>query len=282
MHPIQLLVLDIDGTIAGHSNTIREPVKQAVKQAQARGIQVAIATGRMYRSALRFYHDLGTTLPLMAYQGGLIKSPSTHEIHRHWTVPPDLVWQLVDYYEQPHLRDQVSVHIYIDDHLYVRELTGESKEYADRSGVEAIAVGDLRSLLAGAPSPHPASQMPPTKVLATCEDTDLIAYLFRDLRDRYPVEQLYLTTSVATFVEATNPLVNKGTAVRYLAEDYLGLAPENVMAIGDNFNDLEMIQYAGIGIAMGNAPAAVQANADWVAPDVEADGVATAIQQFLL
>ncbi|MGC8713558.1 MAG: HAD-IIB family hydrolase, partial [Leptodesmis sp.] len=86
----------------------------------------------------------------------------------------------------------------------------------------------------------------------------------------------------ATFFEATNPLVNKGTAVQYLAEEYLGLKPENVMTIGDNFNDVEMIQYAGIGVAMGNAPDGVKAMADWVAPTVEEDGVVAAIEQFLL
>jgi hydroxymethylpyrimidine pyrophosphatase-like HAD family hydrolase len=73
-----------------------------------------------------------------------------------------------------------------------------------------------------------------------------------------------------------------GRAVRYLAEEVLQLQPENVMVIGDNFNDLEMIQYAGIGVAMGNAPAGVQAIADWVAPTVEANGAAAAIEEFLL
>jgi hydroxymethylpyrimidine pyrophosphatase-like HAD family hydrolase len=76
--------------------------------------------------------------------------------------------------------------------------------------------------------------------------------------------------------------VNKGVAVRYLAEEMLGLQPMNVMTIGDNFNDLEMIEYAGIGVAMGNAPEAIQAIAQWVAPSVEADGAAVAIEKFLL
>jgi hydroxymethylpyrimidine pyrophosphatase-like HAD family hydrolase len=60
------------------------------------------------------------------------------------------------------------------------------------------------------------------------------------------------------------------------------LQPENVMTIGDNFNDLEMLQYAGLGVAMGGAPAGVKAVANWVAPDVEVDGVAAAIAEFVL
>jgi Cof subfamily protein (haloacid dehalogenase superfamily) len=269
---IQLLVLDIDGTIAGESNEIRQPVKQAIQAAQAQGVKVAIATGRMYRSALRFHQDIGSTLPLLAYQGALIKDPATQTIHRHLTVSPSLASQLLDYFEQPELRSLLSVHFYINDQLYVRELTEETKLYAERSSIEPIAVGDLRTTLA----------TEPTKVLALSDDSDLIEHLLGTLRQQYTPAELYLTKSVATFFEATNPWVNKGTAVRYLAEEILGLQASNVMTIGDNFNDVEMLEYAGIGVAMGNAPTQVQAIAGWVAPSVEQDGVAAAIEQFIL
>ncbi|MCC5667223.1 Cof-type HAD-IIB family hydrolase [Nostoc sp. CHAB 5784] len=269
---IKLLVLDIDGTIAGHSNTISEPVKQAIVAAQARGIQVAIATGRMYRSALRFHQDIGSTLPLMAYQGAWIQDPITRKIHRHWAVSREIAHQLLDYFEQPELRSLLSVHFYINDQLYVREVTRETQIYAERSGITPIPVGDLRQALTNEP----------TKILALCDDTDVIDKLLGNLRRQYTPAELYLTTSVATFFEATNASVNKGTAVRYLAEELLGLELANVMAIGDNFNDVEMLEYVGLGVAMGNAPAGVQAIAQWVAPSVEEDGAAVAIEKFLL
>jgi Cof subfamily protein (haloacid dehalogenase superfamily) len=269
---LQLLVLDIDGTIAGYSNEIREPVKLAVKAAQAKGIQVAIATGRMYQSALRFYRELGATLPLMTYQGALIQDPDTDMVHRHWTVPQKLTAELLDYLEQDDLRSRLSVHFYINDQLYVREMTPDTEGYLSRSTIQAIAVGDLRTTF----------HQEPTKILALTEDTELIDTLLINLRQRYSHSDLYLTKSVATFFEATNPRVNKGTAVQYIAETHLNLQPENVMVIGDNFNDLEMIQYAGIGVAMGNAPDGVKAAANWIAPDVEQDGVAAAIEEFLL
>ncbi|MEH1843297.1 MAG: Cof-type HAD-IIB family hydrolase [Nostoc sp.] len=269
---IKLLVLDIDGTIAGHSNTINEPVKQAIVAAQARGIRVAIATGRMYRSALRFHQDISSTLPLMAYQGAWIQDPLTQKIHRHWTVSREIAHKLLDYFERPELRSLLSVHFYINDQLYVRELTRETQIYAERSDITPIAVGDLRQVLTNEP----------TKILALCDDTDVIDHLLGNLRRQYTPAELYLTTSVATFFEATNASVNKGTAVRYLAEELLGLQIANVMAIGDNFNDVEMLEYVGLGVAMGNAPARVQAIAQWVAPSVEQDGAAVAIEKFLL
>lgn len=272
-HPeIRLLVLDIDGTIAGKSNNIREPVLEAIAQAQKRGVQIAIATGRMYRSALRFHQTVGSTLPLMAYQGAWIQDPSTQKALRRWSVPKAQVLELLDYFEQPQLRELLSIHFYINDELYIRSMTSETEAYTQRSGIVPIEVGDLRSTI----------DMELTKVLALSDDTELIDALLGSLRKQYTPAELYLTKSVATFFEATNPAANKGAAVKYLAEELLNLKPENVMTIGDNFNDLEMIQYAGIGIAMGNAPEGVQKFAQWIAPDVEADGAAVAIEKFLL
>lgn len=269
---IKLLVVDIDGTIAGESNQISPRVKQAILAAGAKGVPVAIATGRMYRSALRFHQEIGSTLPLMAYQAAWIQDPATQKMHRHWSVNKLHAARLLDYFEQPQLRSLLSVHFYINDCLYVRELTKETQIYSQRSGVEAIPVGDLRQVLTDEP----------TKILALSDDISTINNLLSSLRQQYTPAELYLTTSVATFFEATNPLVNKGTGVRYLAEELLGINAANVMAIGDNFNDLEMLEYAGIGVAMGNAPADVQAVATWVAPSVEKDGAAAAIEEFLL
>ncbi|WP_250124117.1 Cof-type HAD-IIB family hydrolase [Chroococcidiopsis sp. CCMEE 29] len=269
---IKLLVLDIDGTIAGESNEISQTVKQAIQAAQQQGVQVAIATGRMYRSALRFHQEIGSTLPLLAYQGAWIQDPTTQQLHRHWPVSKQIAVQLLDYFEQPQLRSLLSVHFYINDQLYVRDLTPETKIYSQRSGIEAIPVGDLRQALTDEP----------TKVLALSDDILIIDQLLGSLRRQYTPSELYLTKSVATFFEATNPLVNKGTGVRYLAEELLGLQAANVMSVGDNFNDLEMLEYAGIGVAMGNAPTDVKAVAQWIAPSVEQDGAAAAIEEFVL
>ncbi len=275
-HDIRLVILDIDGTIAGESNQIREPVKRAVKAAQAKGVRVAIATGRMFQSAVRFHQELGCDLPLAAYQGALIQDPATARVYRHWTVPMDLTLQLLDHFSRSPLGAELSVHLYINDQLYVRELTPASAVYAERSAVVPQVVGDLRAALSQ------ALKTEPTKVLALCEDTAVVSELLTTLSQHYTPAELYLTKSVSTFFEAANPRANKGTAAQLLAEDLLGLRPEQVMAVGDNFNDLEMLKYAGVGVAMGEAPPEVQAVADWVAPGVEADGVAAAIEAFVL
>ncbi|MGL5192709.1 MAG: Cof-type HAD-IIB family hydrolase [Chroococcales cyanobacterium] len=270
---IQLLVLDIDGTIAGVSNQITQSVKEAIAAVHRKGIPVAIATGRMYRSALRFHQEIVSPLPLIAYQGALIKDPATATLHYHTPVASEIALELLDYFDDSTVRSQLSVHCYIDDCLYVRENTADSQAYGDRTGVTPIPYGDLRPLIAATA---------PTKLLALSQNTALIDELLQAFSLRYTPTELYLTKSHTTFLEAGNPAVNKGAAVRYLAEDILGLSSANVMCIGDNFNDVEMLEYAGIGVAMGNAPEGVKAIANWVSHSVEEEGVARAIERFLL
>lgn len=270
MTAIKLLVLDIDETIAGHSNEISTPVRKAIEKVQGQNISVTLATGRMYRSALRFHQTIASDLPLIAYNGAWMQNPITQTIHQHLPVTSQIARELIDYFESPALHPDFDVHLYLDDHLYVRELTPATKAYAKRCQVEAIAMGDLRQIL----------HKPPTKVLAMARRPEKIPQLAVDLRARYSIEELHLTQSAHDLFEAIHPQVNKGQAVKYLAETILGIEREAVMAIGDNFNDLEMLQYAGIGIAMGSAPEAVKQVADWVAPDVASDGVAAAIAEF--
>ena len=269
---IKLLIVDIDGTIAGESNQVSTRVKQAIQAVRDRGIHVGIATGRMYKSALRFHQEIGADMPIIAYQGAWIQDPTTGIKHRHSPLPVDIAKELVDYFEQPTLLDKLSIHVYRDDCLYVREINDDTELYIGRSGISVNPVADLRSVLTDRP----------TKILAMSEDIDLIGHLLQDLRHRYSVSQLHVTTSVPIFLEATQSGIDKGNAIDYVAKNLLGITAENVLAIGDNYNDVEMLSYAGIGVAMGNAPPDVRAVADWVAPDVKADGVAVAIERFIL
>jgi Cof subfamily protein (haloacid dehalogenase superfamily) len=269
---IKLLIVDIDGTIAGESNQVSDRVKQAIQAAQAQGVRVGVATGRMYRSALRFHREIGADMPILAYQGAWIQDPVTGEIHRHLPLPVERARELIDYFEQPDIYSLLSLHVYLDDCLYVRGINADTEAYMERSGIVAYAVKDLRDVLTA----------DPTKVLAMSEDVGLIDRLLQDLRRRYLPEQMHVTTSIPIFLESTNARVNKSTAIDYVASKLLGINSANVMAIGDNYNDVEMLEYAGIGVAMGNAPPAVQALADWVTTDVVGDGVAVAVEKFII
>jgi Cof subfamily protein (haloacid dehalogenase superfamily) len=269
---IRLLVVDIDGTIAGPDNQVSDRVLTALQAVQAKGIPVALATGRMYSSALRFHAIVQSRLPLIAYQGAWIQDPQDQTLHQHVPLPTDRAKELLAYFAQPHLQPHISIHLYLDDQLHVQELGPDTQDYTDRAKIPPILVDDLGSLLNRAP----------TKLLAMSQDTALIATALADLKSRYPSDEMYLTTSTATFLEAAHPTVNKGNAVRYLAESVLGLSLSQVMAIGDNCNDQEMLDVVGLGVAMGDAPESVKSVANWVTANVEADGAALAIEKFLL
>ncbi|MEO1352963.1 MAG: Cof-type HAD-IIB family hydrolase [Cyanobacteria bacterium J06635_15] len=272
---IKLLVLDIDGTLAGESNQVEAPVIEAIRAVQAKGIQVAIATGRMYGSALRFHQAVGSTLPLMAYQGAYIKDPLTQTLYRHTPLPRNYALALLAELTPMELDQQLSIHLYIDDRLHVREIIEDTKDYAARSQVDPVAAGDLSTFL------NTNAAIQTTKLLALSAEPALVTTLLNQLRQLYPPSELYFTSSTTNFFEVTHPQANKGAAVKYIAEELLDLRADQVMTVGDNFNDLEMLQYAGIGVAMGDAPDGVKTAADWVAPSVEDHGVAAAIEEFL-
>lgn len=271
MPKIRLVILDIDGTISGEDNQVSPKLLATIKAVQQQGVKVGIATGRMYRSALRFHQIVGADAPLISYQGALIKDPQDGKVVNHLPLGKDYALRLLD--DLACYQDLV-IHLYVDDQLYVDSLTPQSEVYADRSQVPITAVGCLKTFL--------ANQSPPTKLLALSDNPHRIQQLLTDLKQRYGSDELYLTRSQARYFEATHPRANKGTAVQFLAEELYGLKPEEVMAIGDNGNDIEMIKYSGIGVAMGDGAEELKLCADWIAPPIEAEGAALALEKFIL
>jgi Cof subfamily protein (haloacid dehalogenase superfamily) len=267
---IRLLVLDIDGTIMDQSFQIRGSVAQAVELAKRRGVAVAIATGRLYQSSLHAYHSIGSTLPLICYEGALIREPITGIVHLHWPLETRVAVDILNYVERLSLEERPSVHFHIQDQLYVSELNQETIEFYEGSGVEPIVVKNLRDLLT----------TPITKVSVLGNDGGVFNRLSSLLKNSDSRIRISVDRTL-TLLEAMHPAANKRAAVSYLAEKLMALQPENVMSIGDDVNDVEMFQYAGISVAMGNAPREVKACADWVTANVEDDGVAQAVEKWI-
>ncbi len=269
---IRLLVLDLDGTIVDKSNHIRDSVAQAVDLVKGRGVAVAIATGRRYQSSLPAYDFIGSTLPLICYEGGLIRDRNTGFTHRHWPLEPQVVSQILDHTERLSLDGRLSVHLHVGDDLYVSNLNDASRKFFEGSTIVPIVMSDLRPLLMNRAT---------TKVMVLSDDLESITRLSTQLKNSDSRTRITEYKSI-TLLEAFHPTVNKRLAVRCLVEEIMALRPENVMAIGDDFTDIEMLEYAGIGVAMGNAPAAVKACADWVTTTIEKDGVARAVERWIL
>jgi len=266
MENIKVLFLDIDGTIAGESNKVNPEVIEAIKKVQSRGIKVGLATGRMYCSAHRFHDEIGADLPIISYNGAWIQNPVTGEMISHRPLDHEVALELLDYLRS----HEVEIHVYFNDQLYVDKVTEKTDSYIERSGIIVNVVDDLRNLLSQSP----------TKLLALSPNPSLIRSLLDDLKQRYHNRNLYLTQSNPTYLEATSAHVHKGDAIKYVTEKILGLSSQQVMAIGDNFNDYTMIEYAQIGVAMEDAPTQLKAIATYTTDNVENNGVAQIISQL--
>lgn len=272
MTDIRLLILDIDGTIAPRSNQVTVRVKRCLQEVQAQGIRIALATGRMFHSALPFHRTIASDLPLIAYNGAWIKDPFTDTLHWEFALPTAIALEILDYLESSPWHPYLDIHCYYDDRLYVREITTETEQYVHRSGVKPHPVGDLRPIIA----------QTTIKLLAISPDSMIMQSLIQALRERFGHTEIHFTQSTDIYLEITHAQANKGLAAQYLVEDLLGLSAQQVLAIGDNFNDRELLRYAGFGIAMGDAPDEVKQLADWVTADAEADGVAIAVEKWIL
>lgn len=270
MNNIKVLILDIDGTISGKSNHVNDRVKKAINKVKSRGIKVGLATGRMYSSALRFHQEIEANLPIIGYNGAWMQNPDTSEILLHQPVKHQIAKKIISYFKDKQIEKEIEIHLYFNDKLYVEKITQNTEYYVDRSGTPANLVENFNNLL----------QENPTKILASSLDFNLITKMLTELKNIYHEEEVFLTQSNPIYLEVTDTGVNKGMAVQYLTEKILGYSREEIITIGDNFNDLTMLEYAGFSIAMGDAPQEVKDIASTVTQDVENDGVADVIDQL--
>ncbi|MGD2144609.1 MAG: Cof-type HAD-IIB family hydrolase [Anaerolineae bacterium] len=263
---IQLLALDIDGTVIDEGMVIPPAVRRAVTRAQDEGVSVTLATGRMYDAALPFARDLEIETPLICYQGGLIQAPGAQgPLHRR-TMEPGVMRDAL-FWGAEHGWHMV---LYADDALFVAERRRSESFYRELLGTNLHWDEDLISVL---------DHREPMKFLFIAEPSEADE-IEAAMRQRFE-GQVEIVRSHANFVEG-NPLgVSKGDALQWLAR-HLEVPQARVMAIGDQGNDVSMIAWAGVGVAMGNGSAAAKAAADWVAPPFLEDGVAVAIEHFVL
>jgi Cof subfamily protein (haloacid dehalogenase superfamily) len=268
--PIKLLALDLDGTIFAEDLTVSRRTRAAIAAAQAQGVIVTIATGRMYRSSRLIANDLQIAGPMICYQGAMIRDVQTEETLLHTTVPLPLAHQVIAATTQAGLH----MNIYMNDELYVEKSTPEGQFYAQiNMDIPLHVVGELSNWL---DSQRPSE---PTKcVIVTAPDrTDAILAEYTMLFG----DKLQVTKSHPKFTEFTNIESSKGRALAQLAAHY-NIAREDVMAIGDGLNDLDMIQWAGWGVSMENASETVREAARIVCPPISLDGVADVIERYVL
>ena len=262
---IKLIAVDLDDTLLDNAQKISPRVKEAVRQAVAQGVAVTLCTGRMHRSALRYALELDLDIPLLTYNGGMIRCSMSGETLLHRPLDAQTATEVLALFRERGWYIQV----YVDDVLYVKEHSTEARYYERVSGIPAVPIGDKLFSLDAAP----------TKMLALAEP-ELIKEIRSVLVARFG-ERLNAPISKPVYLEIVHPSVNKGMALDFLARR-LGIDRESVMAVGDSMNDLDMVRYAGWGVAMGNACEELKRIARVVTGPNDADGVAEAIEKYVL
>jgi Cof subfamily protein (haloacid dehalogenase superfamily) len=254
---VRAVAMDLDHTILPDSLEFSPALVRAVGRARDAGIEAIVATGRMFASARPYALQLGVTAPVICYQGALIADPATGEwlLHRPMGVP--LAHEVIKAVSAAGFH----MNVYVDDKLFVEELNGEAVTYARHARLEAHAVGNLLEWL----------DRPTTKIVVVGEPAELDR-LQDELRARFD-GRAFIAKSLPIFLELALPGVSKGAALEFVCER-LGIAPADVVAFGDGANDVELLETAGLGVAVAGADAALDPVAGWRVPSVDDGGVA--------
>jgi len=269
--PIRLVALDIDGTLIGEDLLLRDRTVAAIRAARHRGVSVSLVTGRMSTSALVFARELGLIDPIVAYQGALIRAlrPDGDErlgrLLRHRPLGAAAAREVVTWARTAGLEPHVN-HL---ERFVIRADDPRAEDYSSFLGSRAEIVPDLLAWLR-----HPVS-----KVLAVSVEP-MDEAILADARRRF-AGRAAVTISHPRFLEFLAPGVSKAEGVRHLARR-VRVPMANVLAIGDNFNDLEMLAAVGHGAAMPSAPEPVQAAARYIAPPLAEEGAARLIERLVL
>jgi 5-amino-6-(5-phospho-D-ribitylamino)uracil phosphatase len=259
---IDLIALDLDGTLLSPDETISARDRAAVKAALAAGIRVVLVTGRGVDMPIRVSRELGLNLPVICCHGALTKDFGANKTLESIPVPLQYAKPLIAFAE----REKLSVAMYVDEAFYRPE--GSEVVMDDMRGTGWYEVPSLTDLLTGAPT-----------FIRFLGETSVRRMLaeFGDLPLSFRHETWF------DFVECAvlNRDASKKNALARLAADF-GVPADRVLAVGDSRNDVPMLRWAGVGVAMGNALAEVREAVRYVTTRNDQDGVALAIERFVL
>lgn len=258
---VEAVAMDLDRTILPRSLELTDRLVAAVAAVRATGVRPIIATGRMFRSARPFALRLDLDTPLICYQGALIADARSGEWLVHTPMPVPLAREVLGALDGQH------VNVYVHDELYVEELNADALEYARHSKLEPRVVGPLDEWLTE----------PTTKIVVVGEPARLDV-LETQLHDRFG-QRLFIAKSLPHFLEVAEPEVSKGSGLRWVCRR-LGIEPGRVISFGDGANDIELLQEAGLGVAVEDADPALLPHAAFTVPSVEEDGVAAFLEEL--
>ncbi len=260
----QLCAIDLDETLLGPDHQISEGNIAAIRVAINRGLQVVIASGRMHEATQKYASLLGLTGPIISYNGALVKVPATGDEWLHLKTPAPLAAEVMEFCAA----NGYQLNFYYQGLIYTEADTPWLQLYHGRTGSPYKVQPGLASAMRG---------LQPTKLLIvdTPDRTNALLPIFRE---KY-AGSLYVTKTTDEYLEFMPIEANKGAALEIVASK-LGIGVSETIAIGDSFNDIPMVEWAGLGLAVGNAKPELKAVADRVIGRYDEDGVGRALLEL--
>lgn len=277
--PVRLLALDIDGTLLTARGVLTPRVRASLEAARERGVTVALVTGRRFGSARMLVQELELNLsvPLISHNGALTKDVQTLETISHHSLDAGIAREIIS------IGRACGVDMLCCDDpqglgtMVIEGISSENRalhRYLDKYRDSVTEVPDLLEYVR-----HDPIQM---MFSGCCDPMDEFADHLQGLMDgRIQLFKTRYRKADLTILDAISVAASKGAGVEDIARAR-GIAREEIMAIGDNHNDLTMLHYAGIGVVMGNAEEELKQAGFAVTASNEEDGVAEAVEKFIL
>ncbi|MCX7796717.1 MAG: Cof-type HAD-IIB family hydrolase [bacterium] len=262
---VKLIAVDIDGTLITPDKRITPRVRDILRYVENKGIMVSLVTGRLYPTCKKYALELGLSGPCVIYQGAMIIDHKTDKVLHELRIPKDKALEIVRYSRENNL----SLNVYMDQFTFYTEKPNRySILDAQLNEVELQVVKNLEDIITDDPLKLMFVEDP--KTISKLEE------IFSSLD-----EEITALTSLPQFLEIVNKNATKADALKWIA-DRFNIKREEIMAIGDSHNDIPMIEWAGIGVAMGNADEKVKNSADFITLSNTEDGVAYAIELLII
>ena len=261
----KLIALDMDGTLLNSRGEITAETRRALTAAMEQGIRVTISTGRSFHGAEKAAEELGLTCPVMAYNGGMLVDPTTKEIlYSKEMLPADAFLAMAE-----GIKRGVTLIVWSKGRLYGHPINERTESYRRYAGnIVPLPIDSIKDL----------AYQGVTKVLWYGTKEEIPAF-WAEMQEK-PFVCTRICPSQPMFLEFFHGEVSKAAALEKLCQ-ILGIRREETVAMGDGVNDVELLAYAGLGIAMGNASDLVKEKADAVTLTNDEDGVAEAVKQWV-
>lgn len=262
-----LIALDLDGTLLTDEKTISERNKQAIAKARAEGHIVSIATGRPHRASIHYYNEMELDTPMVNFNGALIHHPKNH------------YWDAI--HSPMSIRTAHSI-LHTCKELGVQNVLAEVRDdvYLDQYDEELMQIFQTSDTPINVGSLSTNLKDDPTSILIHPE-IDKIQTLREQLTDKHAEVIDHRKWGAPWHViEIVRAGLNKAVGLQKIAH-YYHIPEERIIAFGDEDNDLEMLEYAGVGVAMDNAISELKDVANYTTHSNEGDGIACFLEDFL-